>query len=125
MSAPVIEHDGVSALMRGSMEHTTCYAQETRYHQSVLHEAHGRQAAHGKDFGGPGGPAAERVAGMPRPAPVAVRSFSELVSRWDCWRGGSRDRPEGGGFLHLAIEIEGHLRRFEILFLYAIVFRLA
>ena len=28
------------------------------------------------------------------------------------------------GFLHLEIGIEGHLRRFEILFLYAIVFRL-
>ena len=28
------------------------------------------------------------------------------------------------GFLHLEIEIEGHLRRFEILFLYAIMFRL-
>ena len=39
----------------------------------------------------------QRVAGMPRPAPVAARSFSEFVSRWDCWRRRPRDRPEGGG----------------------------
>ena len=38
----------------------------------------------------------ERVARMPRPAPVEARSFSDLVSRWDYWRRGSRDRPEGG-----------------------------
>ena len=55
----------------------------------------------------------ERVAGMPRPAPVAARSFSDLVSRWD-FGGESRGiGRKGAGFLHLAIEIEGHLRRFE------------
>ena len=66
----------------------------------------------------------ERVAGMPRLAPVAARSFSDLVSRWDFGGEGRGIGRKEAGFLHLAIEIEGHLRRFEILFLYAIVFRL-
>ena len=39
----------------------------------------------------------ERVAEMLRPAPAAARGFSEFVSRWDRWRRGSRDRPQGSG----------------------------
>ena len=58
MSAPGIEHGRVSALMRGNIEHTDRHTQGIRYHQSVLHEAHEPQAAHGNDDGGPGGPAA-------------------------------------------------------------------
>ena len=39
-------------------------------------------------------------------------------------RGGRGIGRKEAGFLHLKIEIEGYLRWFEILFLYAIVFRL-
>lgn len=50
-------------------------------------------------------------------------------SRWNApaplpWRRGRGIGRKEAGLLHLEIEIEGHLRRFEVLFLYAIVFRL-
>ena len=58
MSAPCAEHRRERSEVRGNTEHTACYAQEIRYHQSVLHGAHGRQAAQGNDTGRLGGPAA-------------------------------------------------------------------
>ena len=97
MSAPEIEHGRVSALMRGSMEDTACYAQEMRYRQCVSHQAHERQAAHGNDTEEPGGPAAGE-SGWNAPArSCGGAELSELVPRWDFSRRGSRDRPEGGG----------------------------
>ena len=114
MSAPGIEHGRVSALMRGSMEHTACYAQEMHYPQCVLHGAYERQAAHGNDTGRPGGPE-----WLECPGP--------LLWRRGAFRSSFRDGIVGGGgrgigrkeagFLHLVIEIEVHLRRFENLFL--------
>ena len=127
MDALGIEHARFSAPMRSSMEHTNRYTKEIRYRQAycaVLHGAHERQAAPGNDTGGPGGRRGERVAEMPRPAPVWAGSLRNSF-RDGIFDGEGRGigRKEAG-FLHLEIEIEVHLRLFEGLFLQAIVFRL-
>ena len=62
---------------------------------------------------------------MPRPARVAARGFPEFVFRDGIVGGEGRGiGREEAGFLHFEIEVEVHLRLFENLFLYAIVFRL-
>ncbi len=65
--------------------------------RNVSHGARQPPAAHGNDTKRPGGPGAERLAGMTRPAPVAARSSSEFVSDGIVGGEGRGDRPEGGG----------------------------
>ena len=116
MSAPGIEHGRVSAFMGGSMRHMNRYTQEVGYHQARIAPCYTKHTNDRLDTGmTPEDREArrpERVTGMPRPVPVAG------------WRRGRGIGRKEAGFLHLEIEIEGHLRRFKILFLYAIVFRL-
>ena len=61
---------------------------------------------------------------MPRPAPVAARSFRTSFRDGIVGGEGRGIGRKEAGFLHLEIEIEVHLRLFEDLFLQAIVFRL-
>ena len=124
MSAPGIEHRRISALMRGSMEHTAYYAQEMRYHQACYtgHTDDGLRTGMTRE--GREARRRKRVAGMLRPAPVAARSFWDLVPRWFFGGEGRRIGRKEAGVLHFEIEIEVDLRPFENLFLYAIMFRL-
>ena len=128
MSAPGIEHGRFSALVRGNMEHTNGYTKEIGTPKPVR-RARQPQAAHGNDTGeGREDRRRERVAGVPRPGPVARGAFwNSLGTRFAMGLLAARVAGSAGreaGFLYLEIEIEVHLRRFEVLFLQAIVFRL-
>ncbi len=112
MSAPGIEHGRFSALVRGSMEHTNRYTKEIGTPKPVT-RARQRQAAHGNDTGEGRDLAAGESSWSARPGPVAfVGGEGRGIGRKEA------------GFLHLEIEIEVHLRLFENLFLYSIMFRL-
>ena len=76
MSAPGIEHGRVSAFIRGSMEHMNRYTQEIRATTKRIAPCYTRHTNDRPDTGiipeGREGRWRERVAGMLRPAPVAV-----------------------------------------------------
>lgn len=66
----------------------------------------------------------EGAAGMPRPDPAATPSFPGSFYDGILAGDGCGIGRKEAVFLHLEIEIEGHLRRLEALVLQAIVFRL-
>ena len=91
----------------------------------MLHGARQRQAAPGNDTGEDREAwRRERVAGVPRPGPVARGAFRSSFREGIVGGEGRGIGRKEEGLLHFEIEIEVHLRLFENLFLYAIVFRL-
>ena len=79
-----------------------------------------RRPVHGHDDGRPG---REAGGGTLPPAPGAVSSVPGPVSRRDSCQRRSLDWPEGGGFLHPEIQIDGLPLRVRGVFLSAIASR--
>ena len=97
MDAPGMEHGREGALMRGNTEHTDRHTKEIRYHPRAYEPADGRQAAHGNDGGGPGGPVTGGRGWNAYARFGAGDGRSGFVLRRDVCRRRLRDRPEGGG----------------------------